>query len=577
MPSKDATSSFGRIGFLLPLLLIFLTAEYTTYACPDHNTRVVYRTKAANTRTVSLMAPTVITYKAPASYERCGNYVSDARAARYVAVRGRAYDTGTRYVAVRRAAPRYVAVRQPAVRYVAVASAEVIPRFGRARYGAVYDVDYGLARREAREYVRAPRYVAVRSDGYDDNDVHYVAVRRIAPRVRYVAVREVDSDYDAPRYVAVRRAPVYDTTPRYVVRDDDVNFDAAPARYVALRDVEPVAPRHVVVKSDYLAGTQEVIVPDTIEDDTADAILPSETVGGMQTISYRDAALYDGNGETYIATSDFESPCARPVALRTCSEDVGMRTISYVPANSYNDEQAIFDDTGPTYAAAIDVADACLSRVSYLEAPTAVHSVPVSYVPVDDADEDAFLSGSEPAYIKTVAATSQPRWVALDEDQVFDDLDPTWVAENRLEDSCSCPLAARAFDEGIVTDMVSHGPAKYLDDVDTVNAVPVADIADVDDTNVSYVPVDELQAETVSYVPVGAANFETVSYIPVEEMNVATGSYVPSDTAESVQLVEVVDRNPRFVSLADTEPVYVVNGSTVLNDADECDLAGGLY
>jgi hypothetical protein len=399
--------------------------------------------------------------------------------------------------------------------------------------------------------------------------------------VRYVAVREVDTDYNAPRYVSVRRAPVYDRTPRYVVRDDDVDFDAAPARYVALRDVEPAAPRHVVVKSDYLAGTEEVIVPNTIEDDTADVILPSEALSSTRNIVYRDAALYDGNGETYIAASDFESPCARPVALRTCSGDVGLRTVSYVPADTDIDldDQAILDDTGPTYVAASDVADACLSRVSYVEAPTAVHSVPVSYVPVNDVDDDAFLSGSDPAYIETVAVTSQPRWVALDEDQVFDDLDPTWVAENRVEDSCSCPMAARAFDDGVAANTVSYVPDEDLDDVDvdTVNATPVAYVDNVDDMDVSYAPVDEFQTETVSYVPVEAANVENVSYIPVEEMNVAAGSYVPAETVESVQLVEVVDRNPRSASLAGTEPVYVVDDSTIVNDAGECDLGGGSY
>ena len=80
MPSKDATSNFGRIGFFLPFILIFLIAADAAIACPNHTSRIVYRTGAANART------TVITYGGPAS-RLCGDSVYKTRRVRYVAMR----------------------------------------------------------------------------------------------------------------------------------------------------------------------------------------------------------------------------------------------------------------------------------------------------------------------------------------------------------------------------------------------------------------------------------------------------------------------------------------------------------
>jgi len=40
----DATRSFGSVGILLPLILIFLISADAAYACPGTQTRVVYRT-----------------------------------------------------------------------------------------------------------------------------------------------------------------------------------------------------------------------------------------------------------------------------------------------------------------------------------------------------------------------------------------------------------------------------------------------------------------------------------------------------------------------------------------------------
>ena len=133
MPSKDATSNFGRIGFFLPFILIFLIAADAAIACPDNTSRIVYRTGAVNTRTGYAMAPTVITYRGPASSRLCGDSVYKTRRVKYVAMRDSGYytDSPTRYVAVRRSSNSYYPMRS-------------------SRYVAVRNVDYD----------DAPRYVA---------------------------------------------------------------------------------------------------------------------------------------------------------------------------------------------------------------------------------------------------------------------------------------------------------------------------------------------------------------------------------------------------------------------------------
>ena len=67
MASKDVSS----IRFVLPLLLVFFIAAGSAIGCPEHRATAAYRTKAINTRSVSSMAPVVITYGGPASYQRC--------------------------------------------------------------------------------------------------------------------------------------------------------------------------------------------------------------------------------------------------------------------------------------------------------------------------------------------------------------------------------------------------------------------------------------------------------------------------------------------------------------------------
>ena len=84
--SLFATRILRRIGFFLPLFLTLLVAADAAYACPQHSGSAGYRTKRIVQRSdYSPMATTVITYRAPISYRRCGNTLTDTRGARYVA------------------------------------------------------------------------------------------------------------------------------------------------------------------------------------------------------------------------------------------------------------------------------------------------------------------------------------------------------------------------------------------------------------------------------------------------------------------------------------------------------------
>lgn len=478
MASKDVTSNAGSIRFLLPLILIFLIAAGSAYGCPDNKTRAAYRTKAINTRTVSLYAPTVITYRRPVSYRNCVSNVYNTRGARYIAVRGNGYD------------------RSNGARYVAVRNDDRVYKVRRARYIAVRNVALD----------DAPRYVAVRRHPtfVDDDGTRYVAVRNSTPRVRYVAVREVDDDDDDARlYAALSRYRVRDTSPRYVAirSTDDDDFESR-AKYVAVRnvDIDPVEatrPRHVVIKTDLLAGTREVIVPESSYDDTAYMAPPIDNVTAPTDAVYTPVAYTDGSGETVIATSDTENPCVRHVALRTCPGVGSTRMISNAPVyNDDSDDQAILDTEGVTYVAADNIEDACLSPVVRTEA--------VTYVPIKNADVGASDMESDVTYVAVDDASPPIRNVSLVE--ANDDTDTTYIARD---------------DDAMAAGTVSYIPFK-----------------DVEETN----------AETVSYVPI-----ETVSYVPADSIGDAKVTNISAD--ECATLVAASDAEPVDSTGVATVPV----------------------
>jgi hypothetical protein len=534
MKLKDATRSFGSVVLLLPVFLIFLIAADASYACPD-KTAVAYRTKVIQTRSVP-MGSTVITYGGPVSYRRCANNAYGMRTVKYV----RLPSSGARYIAVR--------------------SSDRLRPMQRTRYIAVRGGDLD----------DASRYVVVRRQpAYVDTGARYVVVRRSVPRVRYVTVREDDLDEtDAPRYVAVRRDPVYDTGARYIavrnyiprtryvaIRDDDFDDDAP--RYVAVRNVsnacacdiglrssldqiETRAPRHVVVKSDYLAGTEEVIVPPSSYDDTAYVTPSIERVSGTRYVVDDVDPYFDSDGDTYVST---------PPAL------VNTRMVSYVPvADDDIDDRAILESNGATYLAVGDLEDACLSPVA-VQAPMETRMRAVSYVPVENVDDYASLDGSDTTYI--AADDSAPILkteympVVTDDDDL--DVDTTYVVADE-NDSCSCPIALRAIDEDVTASTVSY--------------VPVADVDRMETATVSYVPVNEVEdlGDTgVSYVPVAAAETETASYVPVEEMVVEPESHGPAETVEFVEAADIAAaESPAMEIVVEPETAFVADNSADL-------------
>jgi hypothetical protein len=570
----DATRNFGSVGILLPLILIFLIAADATYACPGSQTRVVYRTSTLNSRTVPLMGTTVITYRGTPS-ARCGDNAYVTRPVKYVAVRR----TVPRYAAVSNADSYYPMSR---ARYIAVRSNEM--GYAPARYVVV--------RRQPAKVESRTRYIAVGNGDIDDAS-RYVPVGRYSNNAgiitRYAAVRSgyrtgngivgyVDVN-DAPRYVAVRRQPVYDGGTQYVaVSNVDSDNDVIPARYVAVRninnacacavglrssldDVEAVSPRHVVVKSDYLDGTQEVIVPNASYDDTADVALPSESVN-RTSVGYTNAAYVDDNGETIIPVSNVESPCAAPVALRTCDSDTGASTISYVRTYDDNnfDDQAVLDTGGATYIANNDVGDACLSRVAVQASPMEINTRAVNYVPVNYVDDDASLVGSGATYIANEIPASTVQYVP-----VIDDADVTNVAVGDVANNCSCPVALRANEGDLGAEAVSY--------------VPVNDVRGYGET-VSYLPVSDTSMRTVSYVPVedvADTNTTTVTNVPADEMDAEDVSDMPADSVDNVDTAAVAaDENSMPVSSVETVPPEVVDDSTALVNESDSGVAADL-
>ena len=609
MQMKDATRIFGRVGVFIPLILLFLTAADSAIACPGHKTKAAYRTSAIN-RTVSNMPTTVISYRAPASYRRCGANLYDTRGARYVAVHRNG--SSARYVAVRNEAPRttYIAVRNhaPRTRYVAVRNVDLDDD----------DLRYVAVRRDVRRPEAGMRTIAVRSGyrkgngivAYIDNEPRYAVVRRVVPRTRYVAVRDIDID-DDERYMAVRR--VVPRTRYVAVRNIDTGCTRAVAlrrclddvettsvRRVVLRDDDDVAVRNVVLRDDI---DEEEIVENEIDSDDEYIAVASETPAEVE---YTDAAYSNlKNDKIYIAANDFDSPCARTVAVRTCRPEVlSTRTISYEVSDDDDwDDQAFLHEDGATYVAAGNVGDACVSRqvvytspevdttraVRYIPAAlvsedsTILESEPLSVV-TEDADlmvgepthlvtEDASLIVGEPAsFITEQVVTSQPRWVALDEDETFNDLDPTWVAEVEATAGPGTVSYVPGGDVEVSGTAVSWVPVDDFDDseIRTASYVPIDDVEEADIEAISAVPVDDLEeidAQTVSYMP-AAEHVDTtmVSYVPVD------------DTVETVHYMPVSDlEDDRTTYIADNAcPMYVADSSAVLVEELDGELLAGL-
>jgi len=512
MASKGVTRIFGKIGFFLPLLLIFFTAAGSAYACPEHRSKAAYRTKAINTRTVSYMTPVVITYGG-----RCADNINGTRRVKHVSMMGDGYfEGGARYVAVRNKAPR-------------------------------------------------TRYVAVRDVDYDDVTPRYVVVRNVAPRTRQVVVRDIDYDDVAPRYVAVRRQPVYvDQEPGYVaVRNLAPRVRYASANDLDYNDIEPVSadsvnsidtdldveiarPKHVVVRTDNLAGTEEVLYSSpSFDDDTAYVTPPIENIDTTD-VAYTPAAYTSGNG----AYDDF---------------DVG--------------DEAVLPDTGVTYAAVDDMDETCLPEAVVDTSPDLVTIRAVSDASIDDLVNGTRIVGTDVTHVYDDDGHSiRYRPLVHDEDV---------IATN----------AAYVMADDVNTDMVSYVPISDVDDVDAadIEYLPVESSSDVpvdDPSTVTYESdysvvrfgttdidadmvsdVDDVDATDIDYLPAKSA-----SYVTVDDTDPSTVTYESDYSVVRFGTTDIgadMCSCPATVSTLDGEPMQFTDSSAILaDDADDYAVAG---
>ncbi len=476
--SQHATRIINRIGFFLPLFLAFLLAADAALACPQHSGRAGYRTTKMSTRSAAPMATTVITYRAPRTYRRCGDNLIDTRGARYVAVRG------------------------DSSRYTAVRNRDAYYKQSRTRYIAVRDDDR----------YEAPRYVAVRRPVYRESATRYVAVRS-GSRDKLVPVDEIADVYDDDiQYVKVRREPVYDSGTRYVaVRRAPVyreqvayyeaprtryvrNVDSPCARVVALRgcpdQVGTMSTRRVVLRDDddhftntkYVATRNEIEGDDYDRDDVVndnDAEIDNEYLAPpAATVS---STNYIDDDDAYLTASEVERPYERQVAIRTFPETYSTRTISYAPVSQFNndfDDQAFLDGDGATYIAAGNIEDACLRRTAVYEEPVAVTTRDVRYVPVDDVDDYAFLGGSAETYVEVRQPVAAPvAYTAVDRDVGYFEADTAYVEPAEVE-------------------YVETAPASYVDDEDCM-AMGVAEARPVYVAEPSILVVEEADSSAL--------------------------------------------------------------------------------
>jgi len=560
MKLKDATRFFGSVGILLPLILIFLIAADAAYACPEHRT-VAYRTKVIK-RSGSIMPTTVITYGGPAALRGCSDSSRVTRGVRYVAVRGDSYYNAPRYVAVRNSVS-YVPTRR--VRYVSVRNADMdAPRY------------VVVNRRPA--YVQRQAKVFVVKDADLDDASRFIPVERYSNGTRYVAVRSgyrtgngivayMDVD-DSPRRVVVSRTPVYTQTRYVAVRNDDDDDYVRPVKYVAVRNVrnactcadtlnsslgqiETRASGHVVVKSDYIDGTEDVVyrgevVNDTYAvnnvsfDDNDDLYPVSPAVKTNYIADDDDDDLYPVSPAVrtnYVGYRETVVPARVTVmpASYAVYDDTSEMPAEFIPA-AYDDDDfdddAIIDNGSVTYVADTDIDDACLRTVA-VQAPMEYRVRTVSYVPVVDVDDvedvddidDVDSSDVSMLYGWNDGSDSAIATVpVINRDLV--DTGTTYVVADDMSTSCSCPIAANVIDDDVDVDTVSYVPASYVADVDT----------DVDDVN--YVPVDDVDTDNISYTPVEDVD-TTVSYLPDSAMDADEPSYVPESTVAHVDVVDM--------------------------------------
>jgi hypothetical protein len=349
MPSKDVTRNLGSVGMILSILILLTAAgaAYGQYA--------VYRTNTY-IQPGSQMAPVVITYGGPTR----SSTVYRTRPVKYVAVRENTYynDNGRKYIAVRNDNGQY-AVSQ-------------------TRYIAFRNVDLDNTR----------QYVAVRRQAANVyTNANYVVVSNNVPQTRYVAVRDIDTQVATPHYIAVHNSA---PSTQYVAVRNDFN-DVGTPDYVAVSNVDTddvaVPNPHVVVKDDYIAGTEQVVY-------SGDANLAVNTITPIEKIGSANAVY------TNAAYTETPAPVTY-AAIPALREAPVMNDVTFVPADDVTDANdpnvslVPADDMNAQATEYVPVTDMDAQTVRYVPVSN-MNVEPVSFVPIDETPTPVTTVVAEP-------------------------------------------------------------------------------------------------------------------------------------------------------------------------------------
>jgi hypothetical protein len=268
-----------------------------------------------------------------------------------------------------------------------------------------------------RNYIPQQRVVAVRHPAI--NDVSYVAVQRVPVVDDFFEAR-------ATRVVSVRnngcgcsRADSYRTAV-----DDDVYVP--PVQRVDYGDQVPYTSdvRHIVVKTDDIAGTEEVL--------------------------YSSGSIYDDSA--YVDPPEASVPAARSVAY----DDM---------ADVYLDDDAVMNGNA-AYVADDDMDAACLPESVVYDSPSLM-TRSVSYTPADEVNDYDVIGGTDVAYVADDDAAPPLRYESAD--RAFDDTQTVFISDDDIEADCPDDVSVNSYDTDVGTQTINYVP------VENVDYVPVYD------------------------------------------------------------------------------------------------------
>jgi hypothetical protein len=189
---------------------------------------------------------------------------------------------------------------------------------------------------------------------------------------------------------------------------------------VVYRDEVPYtsSTRHVVVKSDFIDGTEEVIYSGSDHDASAYVDLPDASVPMTSDVSYNNEVDFDhhaviNDDVTFADDDDMDAACLPDAVSYSAPAIVRSRAVSYVPIDHVDDPFYVEDDVAYIatddsahpplqYVSSVDDADMVVAKTAFIEHGDAEETCvsaavvrecdddmdldPVSYVPVDDVD-----------------------------------------------------------------------------------------------------------------------------------------------------------------------------------------------